>query len=569
MAELLRKWLPANLTLTQWEDIHPYFEELLKADIQTLEGFNTFLQNINELEAFIGEDAAWRYIKMTCDTTDKKLEESYLFFVQEIQPKLAPYDDQLNRKINESAFTKELAEKDQAYFIYFRGIQKSIELYCEENISINADIAALAQQFGTISGAMSVEWKGKELTLQQAGLMLQENNRNLRKDMYELVSNRRIQDKAQLDTLFNELIDKRSQVALNAGFKNYRDYKFESLGRFDYSVQDCFDFHDAIADVVVPLQKNLLEERKYKLKLDPLKPYDLSVDPDNLAPLRPFKGGEELLDKSIACFNLIDPYFGDCLKIMKAEKLMDLDSRKGKAPGGYNYPLAESGKPFIFMNASGSLRDLETMVHEGGHAIHSFLSHPLKLNAFKSTPSEVAELASMSMELISMDGWHLFFEDEEELKRAKISQLEGVIGTLPWIATIDAFQHWIYTNPKHSIEERTSNWLDISSRFSANMVDFSGYEKHKENSWQRQLHLYEVPFYYIEYGFAQLGAIALWKKYKENKVEGIKGYKAFMELGYTASIPAIYKAAGIEFNFSPTYVQSLFNFLTAELNQLK
>jgi len=501
MAEILRKWLPNNLVLNQWEDVHSYFNQLLETEIETKAQFDEFLRNLNELEAFIGEDAAWRYIKMTCDTTDKKLEESYLYFVREIQPKLAPYDDQLNRKINDSAFTSELAQTDQAYFIYFRSIQKSIDLYREENIPLKAEIAALSQQYGTISGSMSIEWKGKELTLQQASLMLQENDRALRKSIYELVSARRLIDKDQLDLLFNQLIEKRNQVAINADFKNFRDYKFERLGRFDYSVQDCFDFHNAIEKVVVPLQKNLLIEREEKLEISPLRPYDLSVDPDNLPPLRPFKNGSELLDKSIACFNLIDPYFGECLKIMKTDELLDLDSRKGKAPGGYNYPLAESGKPFIFMNASGSLRDLETMVHEGGHAIHSFLSHPLKLNAFKSTPAEVAELASMSMELISMDGWNLFFTDEEELKRAKISQLEGVIGTLPWIATIDAFQHWIYTNPNHTIEERTSNWLEISSRFSANKVDFTGYESHRENSWQRQLHLYEVPFYYIEYGY--------------------------------------------------------------------
>lgn len=569
MANHHRNWIAQNIQLENWEDIKPYFDELVEAKINTQAEFRQFLLNLNELEAFISEDMAWRYIKMTCDTVDKELENHYLKFVQEIQPKMAPYDDLLNKKVDGSPYKNELEKEDKAYFIYFRGIRKAIELYREKNIPLHSDIASLSQQYGTISGAMSVDYEGKELTLQQASLILQENDRTKRKEIYELVANRRLQDKEILDTLFNQLIEKRNEVANNADFSNFRDYKFESLGRFDYSVQDCFDFHDAIAKVVVPLEKQLQQERKAKLGLDQLKPYDLAVDADNLPPLRPFKDGAELLDKSIACFNLIDPYFGDCLSTMKKEHLLDLDSRKGKAPGGYNYPLAESGRPFIFMNASGSLRDLETMVHEGGHAIHSFLSHSLKLNAFKSTPSEVAELASMSMELISMDGWDLFFNNEEELKRAKISQLEGVIGTLPWIAIIDAFQHWIYTNPKHTVAERTAKWLEISGRFSANLVDFNGYEKHKENSWQRQLHLYEVPFYYIEYGFAQLGAIALWKRYKEDKVSGIEGYKAFMKLGYTATIPEIYQAAGIQFDFSMAYVKTLFAFLQDELNALK
>lgn len=563
-----RKWLPANLTINKWDDLKPYFDELLSFDPQSSDDFDNFLANLNELEAFVGEDVAWRYINMTRDTTDKVREEKYLNFVKNIQPKLAPYDDKLNKKINSSPFKNELTN-NKAYFIYFREIEKSIELYREENILLNAELSELAQKFGSISGAMSVEHNGKELTLQQASLMLQENNRELRKEVYELIASRRHEDNKALNDLFDQLISKRNQVALNANFDNYRDYKFESLGRFDYGVQDCLNFHDAIEEVVIPLQKELTQERSDKLSISPLRPFDLAVDPDGNEPLRPFKNADELLDKSIECFNLIDPYFGNCLKIMKEESLLDLDSRKGKAPGGYNYPLAESGKPFIFMNASGSLRDLETMVHEGGHAIHSFLSHPLKLNAFKSTPAEVAELASMSMELISMDGWHLFFDNDEELKRAKISQLEGVISTLPWIATIDAFQHWLYTNPNHSKEERTKEWLKISKRFSSGLVDYSGYEKYKEASWQRQLHLFEVPFYYIEYGFAQLGAIALWKLYKENHKQGIEGYKSFMKLGYTKTIPEIYEAAGISFDFSPSYVKSLFDFVTAELNKLK
>jgi oligoendopeptidase F len=563
-----RNWLPADLRIDQWEDIQPYFEELLEYKIDNSAAFDHFLANLNELEAFIGEDVAWRYINMTRDTADKEREEKYLNFVKNIQPKLAPYDDKLNKKINSSSYKKALST-EKAYFIYFREIAKSIELYREENIVLNSELSELSQKYGAITGAMTVEHNGNELTLQQAGLMLQENDRALRKDIYELISERRHQAHTELDSLFNELVKKRHQVALNADFENYRDYKFESLGRFDYGVKDCLNFHQAIEEVVVPLQKELTIERSKKLKISPLKPYDLAVDPDGKEPLRPFKNANELLEKSIKCFETIDPYFGECLSIMKKESLLDLDSRKGKAPGGYNYPLAESGKPFIFMNASGSLRDLETMVHEGGHAIHSFLCHPLKLNAFKSTPSEVAELASMSMELISMDGWHLFFDNEEELKRAKISQLEGLISTLPWIATIDAFQHWLYTNPNHTQQERTDYWLEISKRFSSGLVDFSGYEAYKATAWQRQLHLYEVPFYYIEYGFAQLGAIALWKKYKENKTEGLTGYKNFMKLGYTETIPDIYKAAGISFDFSPAYVQSLFDFVKNELAILK
>jgi len=564
-----RNWLPHNLVINTWDDLKPYYETLKNEELSSIAAFQDFLLKTSELESFVSENYAWRYIKMTCNTIDHELEKNYLYFVNEIQPHIAPYEDKINQKISSASFANELSKNDKSYFIYLRGIEKSIALFKEINIPIQSKIQTLAQQYGTISGNMTVEMDGAEVTLQKASIKLQDPNRSVRENAYNIIAKRRLIDEAKLNTLFNKLIVLRNKIAKNCGFENFRDYKFESLGRFDYNVQDCLNFHKAIQEVVVPLQAELLQERKLKLSLEKLKPFDLSVDIDNKPALKPFITGEELLDKTILCFNKIDPYFGECLSIMKEENLVDLESRIGKAPGGYNYPLAERGKPFIFMNATSSLRDLETMVHEGGHAIHSFLSHPLKLNGFKNCPSEVAELASMSMELISMDGWDVFFANEDDLIRAKISQLEGVISTLPWIATVDAFQHWIYTSLPHTDEERSEAWHKFFDKFSSNLVDYTGYEMYQKNSWQKQLHLYEVPFYYIEYGFAQLGAIAIWKKYKENKQEGIDGYKNFMKLGYTKSIPEIYEAAGIKFDFSAEYVKSLFDFLQTELDALK
>lgn len=247
--------------------------------------------------------------------------------------------------------------------------------------------------------------------------------------------------------------------------------------------------------------------------------------------------------------------------------LLDLESRVGKAPGGYNYPLAKTNMPFIFMNATGNLRDVETLVHEAGHAIHSFQMAPLKLNAFKNTPSEVAELASMSMELLSMEGWNHYFNDEDLLNRAKCEQLEGILGTLPWIATVDAFQHWIYENPNHTQEERKAAWIFQQDRFSSGLVDYSGYEQSKAYAWHKQLHIFEVPFYYIEYGFAQLGAIGIWKNYHSNKVKALEGYKSFMKLGYTQSIPNIYENAGVKFEFSSDYIKQLMDFVHAQWAQ--
>jgi oligoendopeptidase F len=563
-----RQFLPGSFKISSWDELKPFFQELLDRNIESKDAFNGFLHNLSELESVVNEDVAWRYIKMTCDTTNKELEASYIDFVTNIQPQIAPFEDQLNHKIYDSPFKSDL-ESEKAYFIYFRSIQNSIQLFREKNIELQAELQTLSQKYGNITGAMSVDINGEILTLQQASNHLKSTDRKLRKHTYETINIRRLESKEDLDKLFNELIVLRHKVALNCGFDNFRDYMHRALGRFDYSVQDCFDFHGAIEKAVVPLLKNIEEERKSLLGYHALMPYDLAVDPQNREALHPFKNGEELLAKSIECFNLIDTEFGANLQVMADKGFLDLDSRLGKAPGGYNYPLAESGVPFIFMNAAGSLRDVETMVHEGGHAMHSFLSEKLELNGFKNVPMEVAEVASMAMELISMDAWHVFFENEEALKRAKIEQLEGVIATLPWIATIDAFQHWLYTNPTHTIEQRTEAWLKISKRFETGVTDMSIYQKYQANGWQKQLHLYEVPFYYIEYGFAQLGAIAIWRNVMQNKEQGLQAYKDMLSLGYTKTIPELYETGQIKFDFSAEYVGELFTFVWDELQKLK
>lgn len=563
-----RHYIPDDYKITDWKTLEPHFEHLLALPIDSLGEYSVFLEQVSELESIVSEDLAWRYIRMTCDTSDEALEKSYIDFVTNIQPNIAPYEDKINHKINNSPFRDELSG-DKAYFIYFRAIRNAIDLFREENIPLQAELQTLSQKYGTITGAMSVEIDGKTLTLQQASNKLKEPDRQVRKHAYELINDRRLADKAELDNLFNELVKLRHQVALNCGYSNFRDYMHQSLGRFDYSVDDCFNFHEAVEKVVVPINREMDMERKASLGYEALKPYDLAVDPLNRVPLKPFKDGKELVEKSIACFNIVEPQFARNLQIMADKGFLDLDSRLGKAPGGYNYPLAESGVPFIFMNAAGSLRDLETMVHEGGHAMHSFLSEHLGLNAFKNVPMEVAEVASMAMELISMEGWTVFFSNPEELRRAKIEQLEGVIGTLPWIATIDAFQHWLYTHPQHTVEERTAEWIRIAGRFDTGVTDMHGYEHYLANSWQKQLHLYEVPFYYIEYGFAQLGAIAIWKRVLEDKKRGLDGYKNMLQLGYTRSIPELYEAAGIKFDFSTKYVGDLFGFVWDELQKLK
>lgn len=373
-------------------------------------------------------------------------------------------------------------------------------MFREENIQLQADISVLAQQYGVISGKMTVVVNGQEYTLQQAAKFLEHHDRSLREEVYHKIQDRRSQDKDTLNNLFFQLIKKRNQIALNAGFADYRDYKFVEMGRFDYTPQDCYQFHEAVKRHVLPLVNLIYENKRKKLGLEILRPWDTEAEPAGTTPLNPFKNSEELIEKSVACFNQLRPFFGACLKKMKAIGHLDLESRKGKAPGGYNCPLAESGAPFIFMNAAGQMHDVTTMVHEGGHAVHSFLAHNLELSSFKEYPMEIAEVASMAMELFSMDYWNTFFSQEEELIRAKEHQLERVITIFPWIAAIDKFQHWLYQNPDHTEEERSDKWMEILNEFSTTSIDWSGLEEYRRNSWQRQLHLLKFRFITLNMG---------------------------------------------------------------------
>jgi oligoendopeptidase F len=564
--KLQHSFLPEAFELKDWQSLEPYFIELRDRVLDSKTSLEKWLKDLSEVEAFISEDACWRQVRMTCDTENKSLEESFNFFFLEIQPKIQPYADLLNKKLINCPFTKELDQ--EKYFTYIRSIKKSIDLFRENNIPLQAEASVLQQQYGMIAGKMTIEQDGNEYTLQQAGKFLENADRRLRETVYRKIAERRLVDKEPLNELYSKLIGLRHQIAVNAGFENYRDYKFSEMGRFDYTPEDCFNFHEAVKTEVLPLVDEIYAAQKKRLKIDTMRPWDTEAEPEGVEPLRPFTDGKDLLQKTIQCFDQLNPFFGDCLRKMESLNHLDLDSRKGKAPGGYNMPLAESGAPFIFMNAASQMSDLTTMVHEGGHAIHSFLSHPLELTGFKEYPTEMAEVASMSMELFTMDHWQVFFKDEKEMSRAKRHQLERVITIFPWIATIDKFQHWIYEHPTHTIEERRVKWLEILNEFSAETIDFTGLDDYRSYSWQKQLHLFEVPFYYIEYGIAQLGAIGMWMQYKENPKQSVENYIKALSLGGTKTLPSLYKSAGIEIVFDSKGISRLMRFIKKELESL-
>ncbi len=561
-----RTYLPEQFKLESWDDLAAYFTELNSREVASKEAFVAFLKDLSELEAAISENAGWRYIRMTINTADEEAANRYKTFVTEIQPLMAPEGDKLNRKIK--ALFEQFPIDGEAYQIYIRAIRKSIELYREANIPLQTNIQELAQEYSGIIGGMSVELDGQTYTLQQAALKLKETDRSVREATYRAISEERLSKKEELEAIFDQMVELRQQIAENADYPNFVAYKWDQMGRFDYTPEDCERFHASIASAMLPIGKDILQKRRERMGVNALRPWDLQVDPEGRKAITAFEGESELVDKSIRAFQRVDDLFGETLEQMQQRGHLDLESKKGKAPGGYNYPLYESGLPFIFMNAVGSPRDLVVMMHEGGHAVHSVLTHPLELTSFKGCPSEVAELASMSMELISMDHWELFFENEDDLVRAKREHLEDILSMLPWIAQIDAFQHWLYQNPKHSRDERRAAWEELNKRFGTGEVDYSGFEDALAYSWHRQLHLFEVPFYYIEYGMAQLGAIAVWRNYKNDPEKALKDFKAALELGYTRSIGDIYATAGIRFDFSESYLKELAAFVQSELDQL-
>ena len=562
----LRTYVPADLKVNGWNDVAGLYEELLQRPVADAGELRSWLKDHSELEAVISEESAWRYIRMTLDTRDKEAADNYQRFVTGVLPQVEQWSDKLNRRLMQEPAIAQI--DGEGFPVLFRGIKAQLEIYREENVALQAELRSMGQEYSTTIGAMSIEWNGEEITLPKAASLLESTDRAEREQVFRSIAERRAQDRAKLDDLFDRMLKERHTIAINAGFANYRDYMYKAMGRFDHTPDDAMAFHESVEREVVPVVERLERERKTMLKLDRLRPWDLHVDPTGKPPLRPFKDPDQLIEMTVAVFEKLDPYFAGCIRTMQHMGRLDLASRDGKAPGGYNYPLYETGAPFIFMNAVGTTDDVITMLHEGGHAIHSFLTHPLELTGFKSFPSEVAELASMSMELLTMDHWNLIYSKADDLRRAKRDQLERVLSILPWVATIDAFQHAIYTNPEWDAARRSEEWVRIHQRFSGSVVEWGGLENERSMLWQKQLHLFEVPFYYIEYAIAQLGAIGVWRNYRNDPIGAVRSYTAALKLGYTRTLPEIYSAAGINFDLSPANVRELIGFVKEELDKL-
>ncbi len=560
-------FVPQSLDATRWSEIEPLFQTLLTRPITSLTDFEQWLVDRSDLEAVCSEARARLYINMTCFTEQKSNQEAFEKYVNEIPPRLKPISFDLDKRYVSLASQFKL--NPERYMVFDRSTRVDVELFRPENVAIETDLELLSQQFDQIAGAMTVQFDGKEQTFPQMGRYSESPDRAQREAAWRAVTDRRFTDSNSINTIYDAMIAKRTAVARNAGFDNFVNYSFRNMQRFDYTPADCMKFHDAVEKCIMPLVRELEATRAKQLSLSALRPWDLAVDPQNRPPLKPFNGGTELMSRAIRAFNHLDPRLGTMLSKLgtgsecrgcQDKSCLDLDSRKGKAPGGYQYMLEQSRRPFIFMNAAGRSSDVETMVHEAGHAFHSMLAGDEPLLRYRSAPIEFCEVASMSMELLTMKHWggdEGYYPAPQDHHRAMRQHLEGVIKILPWIMTIDAFQHWVYANPNHSRAARTEHWLSLDRRFGAG-VDWSGLEQFHQVGWQRQGHLFGNPFYYIEYGIALLGALQLWVlSLEQGEPAAVNGYVRALSLGGTKPLPDLFCAAGIKFDFTAATIERI------------
>lgn len=577
MSQALSEFVPADLDASAWENIEPLLVALRDRPVESASEFEAWILDRSELDAAISEATALLYIGMTCHTDDEARQKAYADFIENVAPKVKPLAFELDKKHAQLAARFDLGDR---YAVINRDTRSDVELFREENIPIQTEVEKLSTDYQTIIGAMTVTFDGQEKTLPQMGVYQESTDRDERERAWRVVTERRLQDAERISEIFDQMIAKRDQMARNAGFDSYVGYAFKGMRRFDYTPELCFAFHEAIEKRVMPFVARLDERRRSQLGLSTLRPWDLAVDPKGRGPLRPFDGGADLVAKTQRVFDRMSPELagmfeslGDGSNASGADggASLDLDSRKGKAPGGYQYMRDRSRRPFIFMNAAGQHRDVETMVHEAGHAFHSMYCVDEPLVHYRESPIEFAEVASMTMELLTMPYWGEYYPDEEDLARARRQQMEGSLSLLPWIATIDAFQHWLYTNPGHDRDARAAAWLSLEDRFGlqGHRVDWSGIEDARPLVWQRQGHLFGNPFYYIEYGIAQLGALGLWLKSLElGEDAALEAYRRALSLGGSRPLPELFAAADLPFDFGDTTVARLVDRVEAELAKL-
>jgi oligoendopeptidase F len=549
-----------------WSQFEPYFQDLITRHLDATSS-TSWLADWTRLSELLNELRTRLYIGTTVDTTDKDAERRFFAYLDNIFQPMETANQKLKEKLLASGI------QPQGFEIQLRDMRADAELFRAENLPLFAEDEKLGNEYDKIIGAQTVQWEGEEVTLLQLEPIYQDVDRAVRERAWRLASERRLADRDALDNLWQRFMDLRRRIATNAGYSDYRAFRWVQLKRFDYNPADCETFHNAIAEAVVPAASRIYERRRQKLGVESLRPWDLNVDPLSRPPLRPFKNVDELESKAEAIFKRVDSQLGDYFTTMRREKLLDLDNRKGKAPGGYQIDLQLTKRPFIFMNAVGIHDDVQTLLHEGGHAFHCFESVRLPYYHQREFGTEMAEVASMSMELLAApylaekEGGYY---SEADAARARIEKLEEMVLFWPYMAVVDAFQHWVYTHHDAATDPANcdAQWAELWARFMLG-VDWSGLDDEMVTGWQRKLHIFQVPFYYVDYGLAQLGSVQVWKQALENQSEAIERYRQALALGGTRSLPELYAAAGARFAFDTATVSEAIDLIERTLVELE
>ncbi len=547
-----------------WAEIAPYYEALATAPL-TRENAEEWLAAWSRLSELLGEAGTEAMIRYTGNTADPELEKRYLRFSAEIFPRAEEQEVRLARRLLDVDYSRPDLD------VVLRGFRTDAEIFREENVPLFSELEELSAAYQKLTGGLLVDWDGEKRTVPQLQPMLKSQDRAIRERAFRLGAEAYLAERDELADLFDRMFALRTKVASNAGFNDYEAYIFQAKHRFHYTREDCRRFHRAVEEAIVPVVRELLAYRRERLGVDTLRPWDITADPENAEPLVPFRDVSEFVAGGERIFGSVDPQLGEWFALMAREGLLDLENRPNKAPGGYCTKLSHRRLPFIFMNAVGVPDDVNTLVHEAGHCFHAFAASDHPFIWQRGTGSEAAELASMSMELLAAP--HLAspvgYYDPADVRRAWIEHLEDVMLALPHIASVDAFQSWLYTSGQgHDRDARDAAWLEIRSRFEQG-VDWSGLEQERIARWYRQLHIFEYPFYYIEYGIAQIGALQVWRRSLTDPAGAVAAYKEALALGGTRPLPEIYRAAGAELVFDPEPMAELASLVAREIAELR
>lgn len=542
------RFVPEGFDPADPTSVAAQYDRLDARDVSTRQALEDFILDWQELGAVLEQEYVVSYVDMTADTADEAREERYIAFLDNILPITEQRGFNVKQKIAASPAIDELGPD---YEMLLRDLKSEVALFREENVPLIMEDLKLGQEYEKVSGNETAEFQGQTYTLTQLKPFLAEPDRLVREGAWRARAEARYADSAAFDETFDKMYEIRQQIARNAGFDNYRDYKFQEYKRFDYTPDDCMAFHAAVEKHVVPFMVRERERRRKLLGVDTIRPWDTEVDPHGRQPLRPFESVDRLKEGGLRVVSQVDPELGGFLETMIKDGLLDLENRTGKAPGAYCQNFADSRVPYIHMNAVGIKDDVDTLLHEGGHAFHYFLARELPLHSYHNSGMEFSEVASMSMELLARPYLGEFYS-EEELDRLLDDQLRGLLSGVPWIAMLDAFQHWVYTAEEHGAEARRARWREIEQRFRPDL-DWSGLEQYRDVGWQ-YLHVFVVPLYYIEYGIAQIAALQVWLRSLEDPRGAIEAYKRGLSLGGSRPLPELFAAAGAEFDMGDKVV---------------